>query len=167
MGANLYTIEPNHGEIDEIDAAGRVRRVVDISESHGHLVPTALAYHDGWYFGNLFQFPIHQGESNIYKLGADRSIHVVVPMVTTVMAIAFDSRERMYVLEMSATEGNPVPGTGKIVRYEYNGQLTDIAVGLTFPTAMTFGADGLLYVSHIGFGLPAGSGQVITVKVAD
>jgi len=160
-------VEPNHGEIDEIDASGRVRRLVDISDSHGHIVPTALAYHNGWYFGNLYQFPIHQGESNIYTLAKGHSIHVVVPGVTTVMSIAFDRQDRLYILEMSATEGGPAPGTGKIVRYEYNGHLTDIATGLTFPTAMTFGPDGLLYVSHIGFGLPAGSGQVITVKVPD
>jgi hypothetical protein len=165
LGDRLFTIEPNHGEIDEIDAAGRIRRVVDISDSHGHMVPTALAYHNGWYFGNLFQFPIHQGESNIYRLDANKSIHVVVPQVTTVMSIAFDSSDRLYILEMSATEGGPTPGTGKIVRYEYNGHLTDIAAGLTFPTGMAFGPDGLLYVSHLGFGFPAGSGQIITVKV--
>jgi hypothetical protein len=167
LGDRLFTVEPNHGELDEITPQGRVQRVVDISESHGHIVPTALAWHNGWYFGNLFQFPIHQGTSNIYRLGANNRIHVVVPEVTTVLGIAFDSRSRMYILEMSAAEGMPTPGQGKVVRYEYNGQLTEIATGLTFPTGMTFGPDGRLYVSNFGFGFPAGAGQIVAVKVPD
>ena len=54
-----------------------------------------------------------------------------------------------------------------ILRYEYNGHLTYIASGLTFPTAMTFGPNGLLYVSHLGFGFPPGAGQIVTVKVVN
>ena len=167
LGDRLYTVEPNHGEIDEISPQGNVRRVVDISASHGHIVPTALAYHNGWYFGNLFQFPVHQGESNIYRLDGNKRIQVAVPQVTTVLGIAFDSQDRMYILEMSAAEGGPAPGVGKVVRYEYNGHLTDIATGLSFPTGMTFGSDGRLYVSNFGFGLPAGSGQIVVVKIPD
>jgi hypothetical protein len=167
LGDRLFTVEPNHGEIDEISAEGKVRRVVDISDSHGHIVPTALAYHNGLYFGNLFQFPIHQGTANVYKLGANKGIHVVVPQVTTVTGIAFDSLDRLYILEMSAAEGGPAPGQGKVVRYEYNGHLTEIASGLTFPTGMTFGNSGLLYVSNFGFGFPAGAGQVVVIKVPD
>ena len=87
--------------------------------------------------------------------------------MTTVLGIAFDSQDRMYILEMSAAEGGPAPGVGKVVRYEYNGHLTDIATGLSFPTGMTFGSDGRLYVSNFGFGLPAGSGQIVVVKIPD
>lgn len=167
LGNRLYTIEPNHGEFDEIGPQGNIRRVLDISYSHGHIVPTALAYHGGWYFGNLFQFPIHQGESNIYRLDDRKAIQVVVPGVTTVLGIAFDNQNRMYILEMSVVEGNPTPGTGKVVRYEYNGNLTDIVTGLTFPTAMTFGPDGTLYISNFGFGFPAGAGQIVAAKVVN
>jgi hypothetical protein len=42
---------------------------------------------------------------------------------------------------------------------------TVIADGLTFPTAMTFGPDGALYVSHKGFGLPAGQGEILLITV--
>jgi hypothetical protein len=167
LGQRLYTVEPNHGEIDEIGPQGDVHRLVDISDNQGHIVPTALAYHNGWYFGNLYQFPIHQGESNIYRLDANRDIHVLTIGVTTVVGIAFDAQNRMYILEMSAAEGNPTPGTGTVLRYEYNGTLSTIASGLTFPTAMTFGADGTLYVSNYGFGFPAGSGQIVAVKITN
>ena len=165
LGDKLYTIEPNHGEMDEIGPQGHIRRVIDVSYSHGHIVPTALAYNGGWYFGNLFQFPIHQGESNIYRLETNKELHVIVPGVTTVLGIAFDKQNQMYILEMSAAEGGPTPGTGKVVRYEYNGTLTDIVTGLTFPTGMTFGPDGLLYISNFGFGFPAGAGQIVAAKI--
>ena len=34
--------------------------------------------------------------------------------------------------------------------------------------AMTFGPDGsTLYVTNLGFGLPAGMGQIVTVKITD
>jgi hypothetical protein len=165
LGNKLYTIEPNHGELDEIGPQGNIRRVIDISYSHGHIVPTALAHNNGWYFGNLFQFPIHQGESNIYRVEATKEVHVVVPGVTTVLGIAFDKQDRMYILEMSAAEGGPTPGTGKVVRYEYNGSLTEVVTGLTFPTAMTFGPDGTLYISNFGFGFPADAGQIVAARI--
>ncbi len=167
LGNKLYTVEPNHGEIDEIDSEGNVSRVVDVSDSHGHIVPTALAYHNGWYFGNLFLFPTLSGSANVFTLDRSKHIHVVVPQLTTVVGIAFDQRERMYILEMSAGTGGPTPGQGQILRYEYNGTLTTIATGLTFPTAMTFGPDGLLYVSHQGFGFAPGAGQIVTVTVTN
>jgi hypothetical protein len=41
---------------------------------------------------------------------------------------------------------------------------TEIATGLSLPTAMTFGPDGNLYVSNLGFGPPpVGAGQVLKV----
>jgi hypothetical protein len=41
---NLYAVEPNHGELDEITPWGDIRRIADISASQGHIVPTAMAY---------------------------------------------------------------------------------------------------------------------------
>jgi len=169
LGDRLFTTEPNHGEIDEIDMNGTVRRVVDISESHGHIVPTALAYNrDQLYFGNLFLFPVLPGSSNVFTYGSDKRIHVVVPQLTTVVGIAFDSQDRLYVLEMSAGAGGPGPGQGQVLRVEYNGHLTTIASGLTFPTAMTFSPGGsTLYVTNFGFGFPPGSGQVVSIQVTN
>jgi hypothetical protein len=169
LGDRLFTTEPNHGEIDEIDMNGTVRRVVDISESHGHIVPTALAYNrDQLYFGNLFLFPVEVGSSNVFTYGSDKHIHVMVPQLTTVVGIAFDSLDRLYVLEMSAGAGGPGPGQGMVLRVEYNGHLTTIASGLSFPTAMTFSPDGTtLYVTNQGFGFPPGSGQVVSIQITN
>src|SRR5437762_7728486 len=40
VGGDLYAVEPNHGELDKIKTSGQISRVVDISASQGHIVPT-------------------------------------------------------------------------------------------------------------------------------
>src|SRR5438105_1236648 len=37
----LYAVEPNHGEVDAIAPNGVIKRLVDVSASQGHIVPTA------------------------------------------------------------------------------------------------------------------------------
>ena len=165
IGGNLYTVEPNHGELDRITPEGQISRVVDISASQGHIVPTAVSYRGNFYVGNLNTFPVVPGSSKIYKITPSGQISVFAEGFTTVLGVAFDNRHRMYVLETSTVAGPPTPGTGKVVRVDRPGHQTEIASGLTFPTAMTFGPDGALYVSHIGFGFPAGQGEILRITV--
>ena len=40
VSGNLYVIEPNHGELDRITPQGNISRVIDISATQGHIVPT-------------------------------------------------------------------------------------------------------------------------------
>ena len=69
---------------------------------------------------------------------------------------------------MSAGAGGPGPSQGVVLRVEYNGHLTTIASGLTFPTAMTFSPDrSTLYVSNFGFGYPAGAGQILSIQITN
>jgi hypothetical protein len=167
VDGKLYTTEPNHGEIDEIRMDGSVSRLVDISATHGHIVPTALAFHESLYFGNLHLFPINVEAANVYEIRGERRIRVAVPLLSTVLALAFDARGRMYILETSAANGLPTPGQGKILRADSAGHTTEIASGLTFPTGMAIGRDGQLYVSNFGFGFGEGAGQIVRVTVPD
>jgi len=163
----LYAVEPNHGELVEVSpTTGDVRRVVDISASQGHIVPTALALHGNFYVGNLNTFPIEVGSSKILKINPAGQVHIDATGATTVLGLVFDSRDRMYVLESSAAPGFPAPGNGRIVRVDPNGSVEIVASGLSIPTGMTMGPDGNLYVSNIGFGAPPGAGQVVRVSVA-
>jgi glucose/arabinose dehydrogenase len=168
VDGDLYAVEPNHGELDKITpgaptAATLVSRVVDISASQGHIVPTAIAFHNGNFFvGNLNTFPIVQGSSKIYKITPNGQISVFASGLTTILGVAFDSAGRLYVLENTTGNQFPTPGTGKVIRIDPSGNRTLIASGLFLPTAMTFGPDGALYVSNVGFGPPFSS----TVSVA-
>jgi hypothetical protein len=173
----LYAVEPNHQEIDRISpTTGEINRVVDLSVSYpapAHWIgPTAIAMRgngndEKFYVGTLTPFPIVDGSSKILEISSDGHIRVVAEGLTTVLGVAFDRGDRMYVLE-NTTGGNPFPTpcTGKVVRIDHSGHQTVIASGLFLPTAMTFGPDGALYVSNVGFGPPpVGMGQVVKITV--
>jgi hypothetical protein len=163
----FYAVEPNHGELDRVTTSGAISRVVDISASQGHIVPTAIAGHGVFYVGNLNTFPIVPGSSKIMQITPDGQIRTVATGLTTVLGLAMDNRARMYALEMTATAGFPAPGAGAIVRIS-QGKKDTIVSGLDFPTGMTFGPDGALYVSANGLGPNGvGGGQVLRVRLPD
>ena len=160
---NLYAVEPNHGELDKITPQGNVSRVIDISASQGHIVPTALTYHDGiFWISNLNVFPVVPGSSSIYQVTQDGQIKTYATGFTNVLDLLFDNHDRLYVLEANTAAGGLTPGTGDIVRLDQFGNREIIASGLNFPTAMTFGPDGKLYVSAWGIG-PPGAGQILQI----
>ena len=101
------------------------------------------------------------------KITPSGQITTLATGFTTSVVLASDHRERLYVLENSTCDNCfPTPGTGKIVRVEHSGTVVEIASGMAVPTAMTFGPDGNLYVSNVGFGPPpVGLGQVVKVVV--
>jgi len=164
---NLYVVEPNHGELDKVTPGGQISRVVDISASQGHIVPTAMDYHGNFYIGNLNTFPITFGSSRILKVNPSGYVQRVASGLTMVTGVAFDNRDRMYVLENTVGQPFPTPGYGDIVRIDPSGKKTTVVEGLALPTAMTFGPDGALYVSNLGFGPPVqsteGPGQVLRI----
>jgi hypothetical protein len=163
----LFAIEPNHGELDMITREGSIHRVVDISRTQGHIVPTAMAY-DGhnFYVGNLDTFPIKDDSSKIMKITPSGQVTTVYIDFSDILGLAFDAKGRLYVLENTTGNPFPTPGTGKILRVDGKNKYTEIATGLSVPTAMTFGPDGNLYVSNVGFGPPVpGVGQILKVTV--
>jgi hypothetical protein len=165
---DLYAVEPNHGELVKVTTAGNISRVIDISASQGHIVPTALSYHGNFYVGNLNTFPIPGGASAIYKITPSGEIKVDVAGLNTVLGLVFDQRDRMYVLEMTAGAPFPTPGKGRVLRVEPSGATTVIASGLSLPTGMTMGPDGNLYVSNWGFSPAAiGGGQVVKITLTN
>ena len=165
---DLYALEPNHGELVKVTTSGEITRVIDISASEGHIVPTALTYHGNFYIGNLDVFPIPGGASNIYKVTPGGQIKTVATGLNAVLGVVFDDRDRMYVLEMTVGAPFPTPGLGRVVQIDPSGKQTVIASGLSLPTGMTMGPDGNLYVSNWGFGPAAiGGGQVLKITITN
>ncbi|HET8827405.1 MAG TPA: ScyD/ScyE family protein [Terriglobales bacterium] len=162
----LFAVEPNHGELVSITPSGSIHRVADISRVEGHIVPTAMVSDgEGFLVGNLDTFPI-KDSSKIMRITRSGQITTIAIDFETILGLALDGKGRLYVLENTTGNPFPTPGTGKIVRIDGKHQYTDIATGLVLPTAMTFGPDGNLYVSNVGFGPPlVGLGQVLKITV--
>jgi hypothetical protein len=153
---DLYAIEPNHGEMVKITKGGEITRVIDFSAHFGHIVPTSVAFHGDFFVGNLRTFPLVEGSSNIYKITPEGEVQIWATGFTGILGVVFDKQHRIYVLETSAG-GGPTPNTGRVVRINKNNTRDIIVENLFFPTGMTFGSDGALYISNTGFGPPTGS----------
>ena len=170
----FYATEPNHQELDRITLDGQITRVLDMSTlfvpPDNWQGPTAIAYHGNFYVGTLGTFPVRPGTQSIYKITPSGSIKAAASGLTTVLGVAFDARGRLFALEADTVSGFPSPaalGSGRVVCVNGNDTLTTVASGLTFPTGMTFGPDGKLYVSNIGFGVPVpGAGQIVRINTS-
>ncbi|MDB5059695.1 MAG: ScyD/ScyE family protein, partial [Chloroflexi bacterium] len=171
-GQNLYAVEPNHAELDRITLDGHVSRVLDFSAIIGSLTPTAMTVGpDGnFYIGNLTEIPYLDGLAHIFRVTPHGQISVAASGLTTVLGVAFDRQGRLYALETSTHNlGHPPfmqPGTGAVLRISASGGVQTIATGLTFPTAMTFGPDGNLYVSNFGYNGRPGQGQIVRISLS-
>jgi len=166
LGDHLFSIEPNHGELDEMDTKGGIKRIIDISFYEGHIVPTAMIFHDGnFYVGNLNTFPIGSGRSDIYKITPNGKISVFATGFSTVLGVTFDPLGGLYVLENTTGNDFPTPGTGDIIRVDPDGSRMTIVSKLDLPTAMTFGPDEKLYVSDWGYGGAPGMGKILQLDL--
>jgi hypothetical protein len=166
IAGNLYAVEPNHGELDRITQGGRVSRVVDISATQGHIVPTAttVVLRDILLISNLNTFPVVPGSSSLFAASRGGLFAKLISGFTTVLGLAVRNGT-VYVLEMSNAPGGPAPGKGDIVSIDLSGTRKTVVAGLDFPTAMTFGPDGKLYVSNKGFAFGPGQGEILRVTL--
>ncbi len=133
-------------------------------------MPTSLTFHNhSFYLTNLDVFaPGFQNQSRVFRIGSAGQLETVTGGLNAAVGVAFDSQGRLYALEAFTGFFAPAPFTansGMVVRLNSSGGWDTIASGLNFPTAMTFGPDGGLYVSNCGFGCPAGAGQVVRIAV--
>jgi hypothetical protein len=167
----FYAVEPNHQELDEITADGHVTRVIDFSQSFPGNTdwrgPTAMTSRGGsLYIGTLTPFPVKAGAAEVFKVNPRTGdFSVFASGLSTVLGLAFGEDGALYVLEMSVQNGGPAPASGEVVRIKHGHQVI-IASRLNFPTGMTVGPDGNLYVSVNGFGAPPGAGQVVRIALS-
>jgi len=172
MRGDFHATEPNHQKLDRITPDGHIIRVVHLSTRWvapaNWQGPTGIVDHCTTIVDTLGSFPVRPGTQTLYTITPSGQVAAVASVLTTVLGVAFDARGRLYALQTDTVAGfpGPVAGSGQVVRMNDDGALTTIGSGLTFPTALTVGADGALYVANIGFGVPVpGAGQIVRIEV--
>ena len=158
--------------MDVVRPDGSVSRLVDVSATQGHIVPTSITTFFGQFlFGNLNTFdPGSQGNAGIYLLTRWGQVLQIASGLTAVTGVTVH-HGRIYALETFTgffAPAPPVANTGTVVRLEADGAWRKIVGGLSFPTAMTFGDRNILYISNKGFGQPTNtSGEIVKVQIPD
>ena len=153
---NEFKIEDLHeGFMPDKPEFAHRRLVVDTHERF-------LEIHDGDKL--VAEFPITPGSSSLYKLSPDDGLVKMFDGLTAVISLTFMDG-KLYALETSTAADNPVKRSGKIVRVSYSGEITEVLTGLSFPTAITAGPDGALYVSEFGYGEDPKAGRILRVRL--
>jgi len=175
VGGVLFAVDANGGQLVSVKPnPGIIERVVDISATEGHVVPTAVVEHKGdLYVGNLQTFPAVSGASKIWNITRNGGKSVALTGFTTILGLEADNKGNGYVLESFTCPAAPLPcvpapfaaGRGRVVRVAEDGTRDVILAGLTFPTSLRFGPDGALYVSNKGYNSAPGSGEIIRISL--
>jgi hypothetical protein len=169
------TTQPSQLAAPSASALAMPRIVADFTAQFGHIAPAALAQAGPVLIvGNIFELPIVDGASGLYVVAPlipfppSIAAKQFVSGLTAVVDLAFDRHGRLYALEMGNGQGSgfPDPEAGRVVRVHPNGKKEVVLAGLTFPTGMTFGRDGRLYISNKGFEIPSlGTGEILAVDL--
>ncbi|ONI84967.1 hypothetical protein ALI22I_31420 [Saccharothrix sp. ALI-22-I] len=127
-------------------------------------VPTSVVERDGaFYVGELTGFPFPPGKARVHRVVPGQGPRVIADGFTNIVDIAFDHKNRLYVLEISHNgllSGDP---TGALIRVNHDGSRTIIAQeGLTMPGGLTI-RDHEAYVSNCG--VCPGGGTVVSIPL--
>jgi plastocyanin/sugar lactone lactonase YvrE len=169
LGDNLYVTDGNFNRVLKITPAGTITLFADFGGD-----PTSVGAAAGS-DGNLYvaQFgaaPYAPGSSRVDRVAPDGSItRGVVSNLTTPVDVAFARDGTMFVLQYAAQFNAErlryVPSGGEVRRVNPDGTTSAVVSGLMFPTGMTFGPDGALYVTNYGNESNDGQGQVLRVVI--
>lgn len=161
----LWVLEPNVGGLLSVTPDGTVTRVADLSA--GHPVPSAIvaAPDGGVFIGMLTAVPFPDGTAKVIHVAADGTVTDVWTGLTTVTGLAVGADGSLYAAELSTGNLSAPPflnpGSGRIVRQTGPDTLEEVATGLMFPIALSFGPDGGLYYASPAVGAHMGTGMII------
>ena len=169
LGGNLYITDGNYNRVLKVTPQGTVSTLVDF---RGDPTSTGAAAGPD---GNLYvaQFglaPYTAGSGHVDRVTPDGTVtEGVVGNLTTPVDVAFAPDGTLFVLQFAA-QFDPkrlryMPAGGEVRRVNPDGTTSTVVSGLMFPTAMTFGPDGALYVSNYGNESNDGQGQIVRVVI--
>ncbi len=168
----VIIVEANRSTIIKMDHHGKLSKLADLAEFiQGYDTPVAIDIdkEGNVYIGSFGEHPFLIGSSAIYKITHGGDISIFSEGFTSIIDLAFNRKGELYILETSTTNTGEFPflfrDSGRITKLSSDGTRTVVATGLDFPTAMTIGPSGAIYVSNRGHGLGLSPGLGEIVKI--
>jgi sugar lactone lactonase YvrE len=165
---NLYVADAGGNDLLKVTPSGQITTAMAWKDNP---VPTTVAFdrNGRTLVSFLSHAPFLVGSSRLERLTSGGSSEVIVPALTMVVDLKIGPDGMPYLLQHSSEFVlNPpppkqTPNSGRVLRVGPNG-LEEMAGGLNFPTKMTFGPDGALYVSNNAVGAPKG-GEILKLTL--
>jgi sugar lactone lactonase YvrE len=165
---NLYVADAGGNDLLKVTPSGQISTAMAWKDNP---VPTTVAFDKSGraYAAFLSHAPFLVGSSRLERLTSGGSSEVLVPALTMVVDLEIGPDGMPYLLQHAAefvTNPPPpknLPNSGRVLRVGPNG-LEEMVSGLNFPTKMTFGPDGSLYVSNNAVGAPKG-GEILKLTL--
>jgi plastocyanin/sugar lactone lactonase YvrE len=169
LGGNLYITDGNYNRIFKVTPQGAISTLIDFP---GDPTTTggAVAPDGSLYIAQFGVAPYSPGSGRIDRVTLDGTITPgIVSNLTTPIHAAFTLGGTLFVLQFAAqfnaTRLRYMPSGGAVLRVNPDGTTSEVVTGLMFPTAMTFGPDGALYVTNYGNESNDGQGQILRVAI--
>lgn len=170
-GGNLYITDGNFNRVLKVTPEGEIS-IFAYWENSPVTVGATIGPDGSIYVSQFSPAPYTPGSARIDKIALDGTItEGVVTNLTTPIDVAFAPDGTMYVLryaaEFSPEKKRYIAFGGEVQRVLPDGSIEPVVTGLVFPSAMTFGPDGALYVANYGNEANDGQGQVLRVVPGD
>lgn len=168
---DLYITDGNYNRVIRATPDGQLSVMMTAPDD-----PTttggAIGPDDALYVTQFGNAPYTAGSSRVDRITHDGAVtQGFLTNLTTPIDVAFAPDGTMYVLRyaanFSAAKLRYEAFGGEVERVNADGSVSAIVTNLMFPTAMTFGPDGALYVTNYGNEANRGEGQVLRVVPGD
>lgn len=168
---NLYMTDGNFNRILKVTPAGEIS-IFAAWENSPVTVGADVGADGSIYVAQFSPAPYTPGSARVDRVSPDGVISEgAVPNLTTPIDVAFAPDGTLYVLqyaaEFSPEQKRYIAFGGEVQRVLPDGSVEPVVTNLVFPTAMTFGPDGALYVTNYGNESNDGQGQVLRVVPGD
>jgi plastocyanin len=168
---NLYISDGNFNRVLKVTPEGDIS-ILAFWENSPVTVGATVGPDGSIYVSQFSPAPYTPGSARIDKIALDGTVtEGVVTNLTTPIDVAFAPDGTMYVLryaaEFSPEKKRYIAFGGEVERVLEDGSIEPVVTNLVFPSAMTFGPDGALYVANYGNEANNGEGQILRVVPGD
>lgn len=168
---NLYFTDGNYNRLTKATPDGQLSLFAE-SSNDSTTTGVAVGTDGNLYVCQFGQAPYSPGSGRIDTVAPDGKVtEGAIKNLTTPIDIAFAPDGTTYILQyaaqFSAQQLRYVPFGGEVLRLKADGSTEPVVTNLVFPTSMTFGPDGALYVTNYGNESNDGQGQILRVVPGD